>query len=82
MRLTDVVNFVEANEGRMFPSVIQTIYMASNFQLESERLHVELYDEQSFYLNKFLAYNSIPLIDIVDGPMQIPLKLSEYTENF
>lgn len=56
--------------------------MSSYFQLESERLHVELWDKQGFYLNTFLAYNSIPLIDIVDGPMQINVKLYAYTENF
>ena len=66
---TDVINFVEGSEFRLFDNVIQTIYMASYFQLESERLHIEVWDKEGFYLNKFLAYNSIPLMDIVDGPM-------------
>ena len=46
------------------------MYQASFFQLESERLHVEVYGKNGFYLNDFLSYNSIPLADIVDGPMQ------------
>lgn len=33
-------------------------------------------------MNEFLSYNSIPLIDIVDGPMQFPVKLFSYTEGF
>ena len=42
---TDVVNFVESNESRQYENIIETIYMASYFKLESERLHVELWDK-------------------------------------
>jgi hypothetical protein len=54
----------------MYERVISTVYTASFFQMETERLHVEVWDSEGFYLNQFLSYNSIPLLDIVDGPMQ------------
>lgn len=66
---TDVTKFVEGNEYRLYDNVITTIYAASYFQLETERLHVEIWDSENFYLNQFMSYNSIPLIDIVDGNM-------------
>jgi hypothetical protein len=80
VHLTDVTKFVEGSEYRLYENTIETIYMASYFQLESERLHIEVWDKEKFYLNQFLSYNSIPLIDIVDGPMQFPVKLFSYTE--
>lgn len=58
------------------------MYTASYFQLESERLHIELWDSEGFYLNNFMAYNSIPLIDIVDGPMGHTVQLFPYIENY
>lgn len=50
--------------------------------LEAERLHVQVWDSEGFYLNKFMSYNSIPLIDIVDGPMQHTIDCYPYIENF
>jgi hypothetical protein len=66
---TDVVKFLEGSQSRLFTREIITVYTSSYFQLETERLHVEVWDSERFYLNKFLSYNSIPLSDIVDGPM-------------
>jgi hypothetical protein len=58
------------------------MYDASYFQLEQERLHIEVWDSEQYQLNKFLAYNSIPLIDIIDGPMQQTIQVYAYDENF
>ena len=66
---TELIKFVEGNEYRLFDSTIETVYFASYFQLETERLHLEVWDSESFYLNQFVAYNSLALTDIVDGPM-------------
>ena len=79
---TDVAKFVEGSAVHLYENTIETVYMASHFQLESERLHIEVWDKERFYLNEFLSYNSIPLIDIVDGPMQFPVKLYTYTEGY
>ena len=68
--MTDVISFLEGSQSRLFTKDIRTVYEASFFQLESERLHVEVWNRQGFYCNEFLSYNSIPLMDIVDGPMQ------------
>lgn len=70
---TDVAKFVEGNDYRLYDNLIETIYQASYFQLERERLHVEVWDAEGFFLNQFLSYNSMPLIDIIDGPMQLTL---------
>lgn len=50
--------------------------------METERLHLEVWDAENFYLNEFLSYNSIPLIDIVDGPMQQQVLMYPYDKNF
>jgi hypothetical protein len=52
------------------------------FQLEVERLHIEVWDKEDVLLNKFLAYQSIPLMDIIDGPMQHSVQCYPYIENF
>ena len=70
IHMTDVANFLEGGQAQLFDRVIETNYTASYFQLETERLHVEVWDAEGFYMNKFMAYNSIPLIEIIDGPMQ------------
>ena len=67
---TDVANFLEGGQSTIYERTISTVYVASLFQLETERLHCEVWDSEGFYLNQFMSYNSIPLIDIVDGPMQ------------
>lgn len=79
---TEVIKFVEGNDYRLFDTTIETIYYASYFQLETERLHLEIWDMENFFLNQFMSYNSIPLIDIVDGPMQQTVKMYPYTDKF
>jgi len=69
IHMTDVAKFLEGNQSRIFEREINTVYTASYFKLESERLHIEIWDSEGFFLNQFMSYNTIPLIDIVDGPM-------------
>lgn len=78
--MTDVANFLEGGQAQLFERVIETNYTASYFQLETERLHVEVWDAEGFYMNKWMAYNSIPLIDIIDGPMQHTIELFPYND--
>ena len=52
------------------------------FQLESERLHVEVWDNENWCLNAWTAYNSIPFVDIVDGKMEHEIKCYPYDEHF
>lgn len=66
----------------MFEREIETIYEATFFDLESSRLHIELWDLEGFYLNQFIAYNSIPLVEIIDGPLQHQVEMFPYIENF
>jgi hypothetical protein len=50
--------------------------------MEQERLHIEVWDYESFFLNKFVGYCSIPLIDIVDGSMIQFVQCFAYTDGF
>lgn len=80
IHMTDVANFLEGGQAQLFERVIETNYTATYFQLETERLHVEVWDAEGFYMNKWMAYNSIPLIDIIDGPMQHTIELFPYND--
>jgi hypothetical protein len=55
---------------------------SSFFDLESQRLHVEVWDMENFYLNEFIAYGSIPLVDIISGQMEYALDCLPYEDNF
>ena len=71
MHNTDVIKFLEPGQSKFCRRrPIETIYEASYFQLEQERLHIQVWDLENYKLNRFIAYNSIPLSEIVDGPMQ------------
>ena len=50
---TDVIKFLEGDQSRIFTREIETIYDATFFELESSRLHIELWDAEGFYLNAF-----------------------------
>ena len=82
MHTTDVVKFLEPGQSRFYQRNIKTIYSASYFQLEQERLHIQVWDLQSYALNSFIAYNSLPLIDIVDGSMLHTIQCYQYSEGF
>lgn len=82
IHMTDVAKFLEGNQSRIFEREINTVYTASYFKLESERLHIEIWDSEGFFLNQFMSYNTIPLIDIVDGPMQHTVQCFPYIEDF
>lgn len=43
---------------------------------------MEVWDTESFYLNKFISYNSIPLIDIVEGSMNHTIQCFPYNDHF
>ena len=58
---------MEKEESKVFETEIGTEFRASYFQLMEQRLHIELWDKERVWLNKFLGYASIPLINIVEG---------------
>ena len=54
---------------------------ASYFQLMEEHLHIEVWNSGGFFsLNTFLGYESLRLLDIASGPMQIPLNIYDKIE--
>jgi hypothetical protein len=81
VHMTNWIKFLESGERKLFSREIRTIYEASFFQLETERLHVEVWDREEWNCNRFLSYASIPLIDIVDGPMNHSIQCFAYNEN-
>ena len=44
IHMTDVISFLEGSQSKLFTKDISTIYEASFFQLETERLHVEVWN--------------------------------------
>jgi hypothetical protein len=66
----------------MFTREITTIYEATFFELESSLLHIEVWDSEGFYLNEFMAYNSLPLAEIIDGPLQHTIEVYPYEKGF
>lgn len=67
---TDVIKFLDVNDSQIFKTEIDTEHRASYFQLMEERLHMELWDRNGIWLNKFVGYLSIPILDIVSGSVK------------
>jgi hypothetical protein len=68
---TCALKFLEPADSRLFPDFeINTEFRASYFTLMEQRLHIEVWDKESIWLNKFLGYASIPLIDIISGSVK------------
>ena len=55
----------------------ETEYRGSYFQLMEERLHIEAWDKNTFLLNRFIGYASIPMIDIVSGSFKQAVVMTE-----
>ena len=54
---------------------------ASYFRLMQERLHIELWDKETFSLNRFIGYFSIPLVDIANGSFRQEVQIQESIDN-
>eukprot|EP00347_Sterkiella_histriomuscorum_P007723 403347806 len=74
---TDVLKFLEPNDSKFFTVEIDTELRASYFQLMQERLHIELWDKETGWLNKFLGYVSIPFIEIATGQFKQSIIIKE-----
>ncbi len=66
---TDMLKIVEPNENnRIFETQIISEYRASYFDLMQQNLHIELWNSVGpLFLNRFLGYASIPLIEVANG---------------
>jgi len=66
---TDLLTLVEPNENnRFFVTEIISEYRASYFDLMQLHLHEELWNSVGgLFLNRFMGYTSIPLIEIANG---------------
>jgi len=68
---TMAVKYLEPADSIIFPDFeIETEFRQSYFTLMEQRLHVEVWDKESLWPNKFLGYASIPLIDIIQGSVK------------
>lgn len=71
---TDVLSLVEPNEsGRLFKKELETELQLSYYDLMQQRLHFEVWvrgGSSNLFLNQFLAYASIPLLDVAQGPFK------------
>lgn len=66
-QVTDVIKYLEPNSTQVFTSRISNKIECSYFQLLEEHIHIELWDSERWFLNRFLGYESLRLIDVVQG---------------
>lgn len=66
-QVTDVIKYLEPNSTQVFTSRISNKIECSYFQLLEEHIHIELWDAERWFLNRFLGYESLRLIDVVQG---------------
>ena len=74
---TDVLKFLEPNDTKFFEVEIDTEVRASYFQLMQERLHIELWDKEGIWLNKFVGYSSLPFIELATGSFKQVINIQE-----
>ena len=56
-------------------------YEASYFQLMEEHLHIEVWNSGGFFsLNTFLGYESLRLLDVASGPIQVQRNIYDKIE--
>ena len=72
-----MLKFVEPGDSKFFQMDIDTELRASYFQLMQQRLHIELWDKETGWLNKFLGYVSIPFIEIATGQFKQSITIRE-----
>lgn len=49
-------------------------------QLKHEHFHIEVWDKAAWSLNTFIGYESLSLIEVVNGNIKQNLKISDKTE--
>ena len=75
---TEVLRFIQPGESKLYQANIQTELRLSYFELMQQRLHLEAWDKEGLWLNKFLGYYSIPLLDIANGEFRQHANLSTF----
>ena len=64
---TDKLSYLDAGGQQTFEAKIECTLQASYFQLLEEHLHIEVWDSSRFFLNTFLGYESVQLLDVAQG---------------
>lgn len=67
VQMTDMISYLDSGASGTFESKIEAMIYASYFQMMEQHFHIEVWDTNSFTLNSYLGYESIPLIDIAQG---------------
>ena len=80
-QFTDKINYLDAGASQHFGNRFEMLYEASYFQLMEEHLHIEVWNSGGFFsLNTFLGYESLRLLDVASGPIQVQRNIYDKIE--
>ena len=74
---TEVQENVDIQEKRPFDKIIETEMRMSYSMVESQKLMVEAWDYNSVWMNTILGYNTMPLLEIISGDMNITVEIEQ-----
>ena len=66
-QLTEKISYLDAGTQANFESKIEVVYQASYFELMEQHLHIEVWNANRFFLNTFIGYESVKMLDISQG---------------
>lgn len=77
---TDVIMDLNYQETGKFDTNFETEYWASYYQIETERLHIEIWSFNRWTLNWFASLTSIPLMDVASGTQEREIHMVNLTD--
>lgn len=81
IQMTDKLSYLDSGASGTFQAKIESTIYASYFQMMEQHFHIEVWDTNSFTLNSYLGYESIPLIDIARGNIKQQVNIYDKIEH-
>ena len=73
---TEVQSNVQKLERRPFDKIILTEMRMSYSMINNQSMMIELWDYNSFFMNKIVGYTTVKLIDIVNGSINVAYEIN------
>ena len=74
---TEVLSNVNTLERVPFEKIITTEVRMSYSMINNQRMMVELWDYNSFFMNKIVGYTTVKLIELVNGSVNVSLEITK-----
>lgn len=78
---TEVQEDVQNLEKRPFVKIIDIEMRMTYAMIEKQKIMIELWDYHTLTMNSIMGYNTINLIDIVNGYMNVSVPMHKYEKN-